>query len=190
MLKTINPAPDDVAGDAHAPTAATPPDALQAASAPGGDPVEDDASPALAAAEAWKIHRGLRDLDHANARVAMLENAKRHFAAIVLNRDPAQALLVWRDCIAIDPSFEPGPQARVQLARMAVDAGDPRSAIELISGFDARFPGHPRVPGAYAVAYDALNALGLAERARRIRASLLARFPGHPAARRLSPDAE
>ena len=144
-----------------------------------------DPMPASAAAEAIKVHQTLREFDHDNARTAMMANAAAHFHAVVSNRSVDEALLVWRDCVAIDPAFEPGAEARMQLARMAIDTGEARAALELISGFDKRFPEHARVPSAFAVAHEALSALGKAEKAARIRATMKARFPDHPVTRRL-----
>lgn len=170
MLKTdIQPTPDS-----------RPDGVVTHAAAEGGASL-----PALDAAEAMKVHRALREFDHDNARAAMLENAANHFHAVVLNRSAAEALLVWRDCIAIDPAFEPGAETRLQLARLAIESGNARIALELISGFDKRFPDHARVPGAFAVAHEALCALDLTEQAARIRAAIGARFPDHPVTRRL-----
>ncbi len=184
MLMTTSPDSTDQ-GDTWPPSAdAGATDAVPDLAASTGD--TQDQGPALEAAEAWTIHRTLREFDHRNAHAAMLANASTHFHAIVLNRSVDEALVVWRDCVAIDPAFEPGAETRVQLARMAIEAGEPKAAIELVSGFDNRFPDHARVPGAYAIAHDALNALGLTDRAKRVRAALVARFPGHPLAQRLN----
>ena len=141
--------------------------------------------PSIEAAEAWKVHRALRDFDHQNARTAMLANATHHFHAIALNRSVEEALQVWHDCIRLDPAFEPGAEARMLLARMAIDSGEPRAALELVTGFDKRFAGHALVPGAFAVAWEALNSVGKTDRADQVRRAMHARYPDHPLTIRL-----
>ncbi|MGE0310238.1 MAG: hypothetical protein AB7P21_01265 [Lautropia sp.] len=146
----------------------------------------DTTPPADAAAQAWKAHRDLRGVDDDAARQVMLANARAHLAAIVSHRTGDEALLVYRDCAAVEPGFEPGPAARVGLARAALANRQPALALDLISGFDRRFGGHPQVPVAYGIAHEALTATGRHALADRVLAALRQRHPDHPLTVRLA----
>jgi outer membrane protein assembly factor BamD (BamD/ComL family) len=105
---------------------------------------------------------------------------KRFFAlAMRLERMP-RALALYRELAAAGDSVVLAAADVLPLAKAADKAHDTKLAIELVRGFDKRFPGHVDIPAVYLFSAGvASERLRKDDLARSLLKEILRRYPGH-----------
>ncbi len=84
---------------------------------------------------------------------------------------------------SLDPAFEPEPDVLLGLAQGAYAARDYAKAVELVKGFDKRFPGHADIPGVYLLGAKITSEHGRDNvKAVKILQVLMQRYPDSPVA--------
>lgn len=78
-----------------------------------------------------------------------LQHGQQYLKALVAAEKGARALVLLKKLRALDAGFAPEPDVILGLAKAAAQARDFNQAIELVKGFDKRFPGHADIPGVY-----------------------------------------
>lgn len=114
---------------------------------------------------------------------AELQRHGQHFIQLLMkNRAYAEALQVYKDCAHKAPGYVPDSAAVTWvLAKDAWKTHDSALVLQLLRGFDRRFPGHPLVPEVYALIARALHqGLGKREQALAVLRGLQRRYPKHP----------
>jgi hypothetical protein len=114
----------------------------------------------------------------------LLSHAHRYLALLLDKGLVAEAIGLYRAMRERDPAFEPEKPAQLlRLAEAARQRRDFALALSLVNGFDKRFPKSLEIPDAYFFAAQMLcENLRRDEKARRILAMLLERYPEHPVA--------
>ncbi|HET9652113.1 MAG TPA: hypothetical protein VFP36_07975, partial [Usitatibacter sp.] len=79
---------------------------------------------------------------------ALAQGANWMKALVAAKRAPG-ALPVLRKLREMDPAFAPEADSILPLAEAALAARNLALAVELVKGFDKRFPGHADIPGVY-----------------------------------------
>ncbi|MFA9459465.1 tetratricopeptide repeat protein [Thiohalorhabdus sp. Cl-TMA] len=113
-----------------------------------------------------------------------LAGSRAFITALLRAGREERALEVAQDGLNRDPAFRPSRPEQVHpLALAARTAGRPRLALRLMNRFSHRYPDHPDVPAVVLLSGRILKEdFRQGERARRTLASLLRRYPDHPAA--------
>ena len=76
-----------------------------------------------------------------------LDVGRELIRGLIEARRSPEALLVAKRCLAQAPEFRPDRAAEtLRLANEARDGGEPRVALKLLEGFEARYPGDPALP--------------------------------------------
>ena len=110
-----------------------------------------------------------------------LELGRRYLGLLLKARDEAEAVKVFKACMAASPGFRPALAAEVlPLAKAARGAGEPRVAAAALSGFDKAFPGERLIPEVFVFSAKLMaEDLRNPEMARKILLHVLAKYPGH-----------
>ena len=117
-----------------------------------------------------------------------VSHARNYLSLLLQKGRGEQALDLYREMQARESSsglaFAPErPEQLLRLAEAARRRREYAPALELVKGFDKRFPRHPEIPAVYLFAASVLcENLRQDASARRILDVLLARFPEHPVA--------
>jgi hypothetical protein len=110
-----------------------------------------------------------------------LELGRRYLGLVLKARNDAEAVKVFKECIAADPAFRLAQAEDVlPMAKAARTAGDPQAAVAAVRGFDKAYPGHELIPevfmfSAKLLAEDMRNT----EMARKILQHVVEKYPGH-----------
>lgn len=101
---------------------------------------------------------------------------------LLKNRSPSEALQVYKDCAHNAPTYVPQSAViTLALAKDAWKANDGALALQLLRGFDKRFPSHPLTPDVYALIVRVLQqGLGRHEQAMAVFQGLQRRYPQSP----------
>jgi tetratricopeptide (TPR) repeat protein len=117
-----------------------------------------------------------------------IEAGRRYVSLLLKARNVAEALKIFKECIAADPAFRLAlPEEVLPVAKAARAAGDPQAAIAALRGFDKAYPGNALIPDVFVftaklMAEDLRNP-GMAKK---ILEHVLQRYPGH----QLAPEAK
>lgn len=113
---------------------------------------------------------------------ALQQHGQQFIQLLLKNRTYAEALQVYKDCAHKAPGYVPESAAVAWvLAKDAWKTHDSTLVLQLLRGFDRRFPKHPLVPEAYALIARALyQGLGRHEQALAVLHGLQRRYPSHP----------
>ncbi|NRF65657.1 tetratricopeptide repeat protein [Aquincola sp. S2] len=117
--------------------------------------------------------------------VSVLAQGQQWLAARALAGRGKEALAAWRTLQKIDPGFivQEG-RAVLPLAQAAVKHGDQALAVQLLQGFDKRFPEHEDLPGVFFLGAQLMHDYGRRhDQAVTLLRRLLKRYPGHAVAR-------
>ncbi|MDO4795924.1 MAG: hypothetical protein Q4A28_08320 [Brachymonas sp.] len=109
-------------------------------------------------------------------------HGQRFIELLLKNRSYAEALQVYKDCAHKAPGYLPESAAVTWvLAKNAWKTQDSALTLQLLRGFDRRFPKHPLVPEVYALIARVLHlGLGRHEQAVAVLRSLQRRYPNDP----------
>lgn len=113
---------------------------------------------------------------------ATLAHGKR-FITLLLSRDQGvKAFEVFKTCRDLQADFLPeNPGDLFKLAQLAKGAREYDLALELVKGFDKRYPDHPDVPGVYFMSAHMLSEhFKRDDLATLIFRNLVEKFPEHP----------
>ncbi|MDO4769147.1 MAG: hypothetical protein Q4A11_02100 [Brachymonas sp.] len=152
---------------------------------------QGDLPGAIAQARQWVEERSESLADHRRYhRVLVLDaqgdelqrHGQRFIELLMKNRSCAEALQVYKDCTHKAPNYLPDSAAVTWvLAKDAWKTHDSTLTLQLLRGFDRRFPRHPLVPDVYALIARVLHqGLDKHEQARAVLRSLQKRYPHHP----------
>ncbi|XAH24975.1 hypothetical protein AAFF27_07220 [Xylophilus sp. GW821-FHT01B05] len=121
-------------------------------------------------------HRVLLQSDQAEL---LCGHAQQFLALLIQGGFASEALQVYRVGRERDPAFAPATaQVVLALARHAWHGDDAQGVLQLLSGFDRRFPDDPAIPQAYGLAALVLvQGLHRADQARPILQALERRYP-------------
>ena len=128
-------------------------------------------------------HRRYHRLLVLDADSQELQQHGQQFIELLLkNRLPVEALQVYKDCAQKAPGYVPGSAVvTLALAKEAWKTHDSALVLQLLRGFDRRFPKHPLVPEAYALIARVLHqGLGHHEQAAAVLKSLQRHHPHSP----------
>lgn len=93
----------------------------------------------------------------------------------------AEAWALWRRCRQLDAAWETPEATVLGLAQAAARGRDFRGALEVMKGFDRRYPGHGDIPAVYLLSAQILcEQFHQDPMAGRILETLKARYPDHP----------
>jgi TolA-binding protein len=108
-------------------------------------------------------------------------HGQRYLTLLLETGKHAEALRLFRTCRALAPGFEPAAAKELlALARAARSLRDPQAAIEVLRGFDKRYPGNAEIPAVYFFSAQLLfEDLRETAMARRILEHVIRRYPGH-----------
>ena len=108
-------------------------------------------------------------------------HGQQYLQSLVTSKRGPKALTLLKKLREIDPKFEPHADARLGLATAAMAARDTNGAVELVKGFDKRFPNHPDIPAVYLLGAKITSEhLNQDEKAMAILKALLQRYPDAP----------
>lgn len=112
----------------------------------------------------------------------LLNHAQKLIPLLLRREQKRAALEAWKRCREKAPEFRPEDAATVvQLAEAARASREPKTAMEILNGFDKAFKNHPLLAEVYylggLILCEDLSQDALAER---FLATLENRFPGHP----------
>lgn len=133
--------------------------------------------------ESLADHRRYHRVLVLEAESGQLQQHGQHFIALLMkNRSYAEALQVYKDCAYKAPGYLPDSAAVTWvLAKGAWKTHDSALVLQLLRGFDKRFPGHPLVPEVYALIARVLHqGLGKHAQAVAVLHGLQKRYPSHP----------
>ncbi len=110
-----------------------------------------------------------------------VEAGRAYISQLVKSGDSAEAVNVFKECLAADPTFRLGlPEEVLPVAKAARAAGDPNAAIAALRGFDKAYPGHELVPDVYVFSAKLMaEELKNPEMARKILQHVVTKYPGH-----------
>jgi hypothetical protein len=110
-----------------------------------------------------------------------LEIGARYIALALKSSKQADALRVFKACVAADPSFRPAqPEEALPLAKAARAAKDAKAAVAAVRGFDKAHPGSSLIPDVYVFSAKLMaEDLANVDMARKILQHMLAKYPGH-----------
>lgn len=113
---------------------------------------------------------------------ATLAHGKR-FITLLLSRDQGlKAFEVFKACRELQADFLPDDPGDIfKLAQLAKGAREYDLALELVKGFDKRYPNHPDVPGVYFMSAHMLSEhFKRDDLAKLIFSNMVEKFPDHP----------
>jgi hypothetical protein len=112
----------------------------------------------------------------------LLRHGKRFIELLMRGKFEPEALTVYQTCIAKEPGFMcDNPAHVVGFARLHWRAGDARSALAMLRGFDKRHAGHAAIPDAYELAARVLvQGLDRRDLAKPILDTMKKRYPRTP----------
>jgi len=104
--------------------------------------------------------------------IASLVGAGRH----------PEAAGVFKDCLGLDPAFALADAEEVlPIANAARAAGDAKTAVAALRGFDRKYPGHSLLPDVYVFSAKLMaDDLGNTEVAKKMLKHVTERYPEHP----------
>ncbi|WP_284619411.1 tetratricopeptide repeat protein [Aquabacterium humicola] len=113
--------------------------------------------------------------------VSVLAHGPQWVAAQALDGRGRAALAALKTLQKIDARFElQDADALLPLAKAAVQHGEQALAVQLLQGFDKRFPEHPDLPGVYFLGAQLMSEYGRRhEQATKLLKRLLKRYSGH-----------
>lgn len=172
---------------------------VRAASAAAGKPVDPIAQQVNALVKEGRMDEALRVVHDAmrydklnadlNERAHQLYVAKgdpaktlahgvAYVHSLVAAKRGSKALAALGKLRALDAKFEPNADSLLGLAQAAMAVRDTATAVELVKGFDKRFPGHADTPAVYLLGAKITSEhLHQDEKAMRILQALLQRYP-------------
>jgi hypothetical protein len=111
-------------------------------------------------------------------------HAQNYMATLQRTHRPDQALGVFRRIREVDERFQPeATESILILAKAAVAARDPALALNLVRGFDKRFPHHRDIPAVYLLSAKILSdAYRKDDLASAVLEGMLKKYPEHPLA--------
>jgi hypothetical protein len=117
-------------------------------------------------------------------RDEQLRHGREWISALLAQDKDRRAVDVARECLELDPAFEPAqPDQVARLAQKAADAGLSQVALRLLSGFHQRHPKHRDIPRNYLLAAKVLaERMGKDAEARALLDQLTRAYPEHPLA--------
>jgi len=109
------------------------------------------------------------------------DHARDFIGKLVLDKKLFQAMDLCEQGLKADPAFQPKNADHVyELAAAASLANRHKLALDLMRGFDKRYPGHKHIPQVYLLSAKILEErYGKAEEAAKILRALQAKFPEH-----------
>lgn len=115
---------------------------------------------------------------------AVLAHGPQWLAALGQAGQGREALAALKALRALDPAFElTDGHAALHCASAASRQGDHALAVQLLKGFDKRFPGHPETPAAFFLGARLMSEHARQhDRAAALLRAILARWPEHAAA--------
>jgi hypothetical protein len=110
-----------------------------------------------------------------------IELGRRYIGLLLKARNEAEAVKVFKACVAVDPAFRPALAEEVlPIAKAARATGDPQAAVAVLRGFDKAYPGHGLIPDIYMFSAKLMaEDLRNTEMARKILQHILDKYPGH-----------
>jgi len=110
-----------------------------------------------------------------------LELGARYIAALIKAGKEAEALAVFKACVAANPAFRPAqPEDVLPLAKAARAAKDAQAAVAAVRGFDKAHPGHALIPEVYVFSAKLMaEDLNNVDMARKILQHVTTKYPGH-----------
>jgi tetratricopeptide (TPR) repeat protein len=110
-----------------------------------------------------------------------LEIGRRYIGLLLKERNEAEAVKIFKECIAADPAFRLAQAEEVlPMAKAARAGGDPQTAVAALRGFDKAYPGHGLIPEVFVFSAKLMaedlrnNAM-----ARKILQHVVEKYPGH-----------
>ena len=152
--------------------------------ADGGHSQEVAAAQAKSAGEADELRKCAAQYQALIAQAdksKAVEAGRRYLSLLLKARNDAEALKVFKECVAADPAFRPAqPEEVLPLAKAARAASDPQAAVAALRGFDKAYPGNAQIPDVYVftaklMAEDLRNPA----MAKKILEHVLLKYPGH-----------
>jgi hypothetical protein len=110
-----------------------------------------------------------------------LELGRRHVGQLMREPNEAEAVKVFKQCVAADPSFRLATAEEVlPMAKAARAAGEAQAAVAALRGFDKAYPGHGLIPEVYVFSAKLMaEDLGNTGMARKILQHVVEKYPGH-----------
>jgi tetratricopeptide (TPR) repeat protein len=110
-----------------------------------------------------------------------LELGARYIGQLLKAGREADALKVFKECLAASPAFRLAQAEEVlPMAKAARAANDPQAAVAAVRGFDKAYPGHALIPDVYLFSAKLMaEDLRNVDMARKILEHVLAKYPGH-----------
>ncbi len=110
-----------------------------------------------------------------------LELGARYIGLALKSSKEAEALRVFKACLAANPAFRLMQAEDVlPLAKAARAAQDPNAAVASVRGFDKAHPGHALLPDVYIFSAKLMaEDLNNADMARKILQHVMTKYPGH-----------
>jgi hypothetical protein len=123
-----------------------------------------------------QLLRDLQDFDGLN------QHGREYVPALLALGQAKRALALYLESRALDPNFQLDvPEDITRLFAHAVATGQSQLAVELMAGFDVRFPRNADVPANLLTCARLMaERLGRADEARHLLEGLADRFPEHP----------
>jgi len=114
------------------------------------------------------------------ARDKLPAHGRSHLDLMVRDDNKAEAVDVYLQCLAVDPNFSPSARALFKTGGWLDEAGKSKEAIGAFNKLTKTHPGDPLVPKSYFRAAQIFNErLTNPQRAKKILAGLLKKYPGH-----------
>ncbi|HWU84695.1 MAG TPA: hypothetical protein VN028_05125, partial [Rhodocyclaceae bacterium] len=108
------------------------------------------------------------------------QQGQRLFALCLAQGQAARAVTLYQALRQGPDAIQLGADQILPLAKLASQQRDYQLALELVRGFDKRFPGHADIPGVYYFSAQLVSEqFRQNDMASRILESMLARFPDH-----------
>jgi hypothetical protein len=123
-----------------------------------------------------QLLRGIEDIEGLN------QHGRQYVPALLALGQAKRALTLYLESRELDPGFQLDvPEDITRLFTHAVATGQSQLAVELMAGFDARFPHNTDVPqNLLTTARLMAERLGRGDEAKQLLEGLIERFPEHP----------
>ena len=110
-----------------------------------------------------------------------LDAGRQYLGLLMKAKNGAEALKVFKECLAKDPAFKLAQAEEVlPLAKAARAAGDGAAAVAAVRGFDKSFPGSALIPDVFIFSAKLLaEDLGRRDMAKGILEHVVQKYPGH-----------
>lgn len=87
----------------------------------------------------------------------VVEHGRRHLEALSRAGMKDKMLEVYRECLEIDPQFNPAGQVTLKIADKISSSGDPKEAVNMLNRFIKENPHDGQVPYAYLLAANIIS---------------------------------